>query len=46
MIQLCKLCFEYDKTTTNKRSTNNIEIVEKHQCNGLHHKKLIDSFKT
>jgi hypothetical protein len=47
MVELCMICFEFFKTD---KSTNNIKknikIVEKNQCNGLYHKKLIDSFKT
>jgi hypothetical protein len=46
MIKLCTLCFEFFKTITNKEDNKNIKIVEKNQCNGVYHKKLIDSFKT
>ena len=46
MMKLCNLCFEFVKTITNEEDTKNIKIVEKNQCNGLYHKKLIDSFKT
>ena len=45
-MKLCNLCFEFIKTTTNKKDRKNVTIVEKNQCNGLYHKKLIDSFKT
>ena len=46
MIKLCALCFEFFKTITNEEDNKNIKIVEKNQCNGVYHKKLIDSFKT
>ena len=46
-MKLCSLCFEFfKKTTTNEKDTKNVTIVEKNQCNGSYHKKLIDSFKT
>lgn len=45
-MKLCNLCFEFFKTSTNEKYIKNVEIVEKNQCNGLYHKKLIDSFKT
>ncbi len=46
MTKLCDVCFEFLKTVTNEKDIKNIIIVEKNQCNGLYHKKLIDSFKT
>ena len=46
IMKLCNLCFEFFKTTTNEKGIMNVKIVEKNQCNGLYHKKLIDSFKT
>ncbi|MDF2737695.1 MAG: hypothetical protein K0S93_1552 [Nitrososphaeraceae archaeon] len=45
-MKLCTLCFEFFKTNTNEEDNKNIKIVEKNQCNGVYHKKLIDSFKT
>jgi hypothetical protein len=45
-MKLCNLCFEFFKITTNEKNIKNVKIVEKNQCNGLYHKKLIDSFKT
>ena len=46
MMKLCALCFEFFKTVTNEEDNKNIKIVEENQCNGVYHKKLIDSFKT
>lgn len=46
MVELCNLCFELLKTSKNIQDIKNVKIVEKNQCNGLYHKKLIDSFKT
>ena len=45
-MKLCALCFEFFKTITNEEDNKNIKIVEKNQCNGVYHKKLIDSFET
>ena len=46
MVELCHLCFEFFKASKNIKDIKNVKIVEKNQCNGLYHKKLIDSFKT
>ena len=46
MVELCNICFEFFKTDKSTKNIKNIKIVEKNQCNGLYHKKLIDSFKT
>jgi hypothetical protein len=46
MVNLCNICFEFFKSGKNIKDITNVKIVEKNQCNGLHHKKLIDSFKT
>ena len=46
MMELCNVCFEFFKTYKSIKNIKNIKIVDKNQCNGLYHKKLIDSFKT
>jgi hypothetical protein len=46
MVELCSMCFEFFKANKNVKDIKNIKIVEKNRCNGLYHKKLIDSFKT
>jgi hypothetical protein len=40
------ICFEFIKTDKSINNIKNIKIVEKNHCNGVYHKKLIDSFKT
>ena len=46
MVNLCNICFDFSKSGKTIKDITNVKIVEKNQCNGLHHKKLIDSFKT
>lgn len=45
MLELCEICYDFMKSIGYKDKIN-ITCVEKKQCKGIYHKKLVDSFKT